>query len=86
MCDTGRDTITSIYLLELRLCAGVSWYIYMLSSWGGENNGFRNRGLEVDGFRVPAGYGVGRGNFCGVTWYLVCWRCYLKIRAGVVNR
>lgn len=19
------------------------------------------------------------GNFCGVTWYLVCWRCYLKI-------
>lgn len=35
----------------------------MLSSWGGEHNGFRNRGLEVDGFRVPAGYGVGRGNF-----------------------
>lgn len=33
---------------------------------------------------AAAGYGVGRGNFCGVTWYLVCWRCYLKIssRAG----
>lgn len=29
----------------------------MLSSWGGENNGFRNRGLEVDGFRAPGGRG-----------------------------